>query len=127
MKNNCIERLASIAQKYKNIHLLILFGSRSQGLARDDSDWDFGFIGENFDSMPLFTDLQLLLETNHLDLVDLTRASALLRFRAAKDGTLIFESPHGQYEKFWLEAVNFWCESSSLFQVEYEAILKELG
>ncbi len=128
MRDEIAKKITAIAKKYKGLHLLLLFGSRSQGVARKESDWDFGYIADkDFDPLPLFTDLQLLLETNQVDLVDLTHASALLRFRAIKDGALLYEMPEGQYQKFWLEAVNFWCETSSLFQVEYEDILKELG
>ncbi len=122
------EKILHIAQNSPDLHLLLLFGSRARGVAQEESDWDFSYLADKqFDPLPLIVDLQLLLKTDKVDLVDLTRASGLLRFRAAKDGILLYENPKGQYQKFWLEAVNFWCDTSRLFQLEYEGILEELG
>ncbi len=128
MENSFLQQLTVIAQKYPALRLFLLFGSRAQGVARKESDWDFGYIGEgDFDSLPLYTELSLLLKTDSIDLVDLRRASALLRFRAVRDGKLVYEASKGQYQRFWLEVVNFWCENEELFKREYKGILEELG
>lgn len=128
MENNIIKHISAYSQKYKKVRLFLLFGSRSQSKAREDSDWDFGYIADDdFDPLPLYTDLFLILETNKVDLVDLSRASGLLRFRVAKDGIVLFESSKGQYQKFWHEAVNFWCDASSVIREEYDGLLEGLG
>lgn len=124
-----VKRLISdCAKKYSGLRFLLLFGSRTQGQARPESDWDFGYVAHReFDSMPLYTDLLLILESNQVDLVDLNRASGLLRYRAVKDGLLLFEAQKGEYEKFWLQVLNFWCDVSPLLQREYESLLEGLG
>ncbi len=120
-------QLFSCAKKYPQLRFLLLFGSRAQGKARPESDWDFGYLADReFDPMPLYTDLSLLLETNEIDLVDLNRASGLLQFRAVKDALLLFEVKKGEYERFWLQVLNFWCDVSPLLQREYDFLLEGL-
>lgn len=115
-------------KKYPGLRLVLLFGSRARGQARKDSDWDFGYLAEpDFDDVVLYTDLVLALETDHVDLVDLSRANGLLRYRAASENRLIYEASPGVYERFWLEAVHFWCENAALFRAEYDAIIEGLG
>lgn len=116
------------AKKYSELRFLVLFGSRAQGNARPESDWDFGYIADrSFDPMPLYTDLVLILESNDVDLVDLNRASGLLRYRIVKDSLLLFETKKGEYEQFWLQVLNFWCDVSPLLQREYNFLLEGLG
>lgn len=120
--------LNETAVGYDDLRLLILFGSRSRQEGRSDSDWDFGYIAnQEFDSGPLYTDIVLKLKTEKIDLVDLSHASGLLRFRAAQDAYLIYEASKGEYEKFWIAAVHFWCDAGPLIRVEYKAILERLG
>lgn len=128
MEINLKTQLFNCAKKYNELRFLSLFGSRAQGKARPESDWDFGYIADRgFDPMPLYTDLVLLLETNDVDLVDLNRASGLLQYRAVKDALLLFETKKGEYETFWLQVLNFWCDVSPLLQKEYNFLLEGLG
>ncbi len=120
-----IEKLATLHPK---LRLLVLFGSRARGDARESSDWDFGYIGErDFDEMALYTEIVLALGRDTVDLVDLSRANGLLRYRAAQDGKLIFEKKKGEYEAFWLQAVHFWCDAGLQIRQEYESLLENLG
>lgn len=113
---------------YPEVRLLLLFGSQARGEAHAASDWDFGYLADpGFDSLALYDDLVLLLKTDKIDLVDLDRAGGLLRFRAARDGVVLQERAPGEYEKFWFEAVSFWCDAGPLIQREYENILESLG
>ncbi len=127
IKKEISEQLTECAQKYKEMRLFLLFGSRAQGQAREDSDWDFGYVADkHFDSQLLYTDLVITLRTDHIDLVDLTRASGLLRFRVAKDNLVLYDNPKGQYQKFWFEAVSFWCDAGSIIREEYKKVLEDL-
>jgi len=120
--------ITHIAARYPSLKLLLLFGSRARNDATESSDWDFGYIADrDFDSVPLLTDLVLHFGTDRVDLVDLTRANGLLRFRAAQDGKVLFEKESGAYEKFWLQAVHFWCDAGPIIEREYEALLKRYG
>ncbi|MBA2322688.1 MAG: nucleotidyltransferase domain-containing protein, partial [Pseudonocardiales bacterium] len=90
------------------LRLLVLHGSRARGDHGPESDWDFGVLtnGE-IDLADLVSALTLLLGTDAVDVVDLRRACALLRFRAARDGIPIVERPDGEFLQFQLEAVRF--------------------
>jgi hypothetical protein len=61
-----------------------------------------------------------------VDLVDLTRASGLLRFRAARDGDTLFESRPGAADDFRLQAARFWCDAEPTLRRAYEGLLAEL-
>lgn len=127
MDKKIIQKIVTIAKKYPELELLILFGSRARGQAHENSDWDFGYCAsQKFDSISLNTDLVYLLGTDKVDLVDLSRASGLLRFRAASDGVSIYQKTNYEYEKFWLQAVNFWCDAGPIIRKEYDALLKRL-
>lgn len=55
MEDGIIKRLRTHAAQYKEVRLFLLFGSRSQGIAREESDWDFGYIADvGFDPPPLY-------------------------------------------------------------------------
>lgn len=127
MDKDTTQKLADIIKKYPELQLLMLFGSRARQDAQENSDWDFGFLAsKNFDSLSFYSDLSLLLRTDKLDLVDLSRANGLLRFRAARDGIALYQKTNQEYEKFWLQAVNFWCDAGPIIRTEYEALLRRL-
>lgn len=115
-----------ILEKHAELQLLILFGSRAREDAKEGSDWDFGYIApKNFDSTSLYTDLVVALGTDKIDLVDLSKASGLLRFRVARDGKVIYQKVNGIYERFWLQAVDFWCDAGPIIRAEYEALIRK--
>lgn len=122
------QEIISCITKYPEIQLFMLFGSRARGDARADSDWDFGYLAEsNFDPLLLLTDITLLLKTDKVDLVNLSKANGLLRFRVAKDGSVIYQKNGGEYEKFWLQAVHFWCDAGPIIRAEYEALFRRIA
>jgi len=49
-----------------------------------------------------------------------------LRFRAAGEGQVLHESQPGRFERFWLEAVSFWCDAQPILDAGYRAILEQL-
>lgn len=116
--------LRRLAAATDGLDVLFLYGSRSRGDAHAHSDWDFGFIGTSaFDMGGLLTRLVLALGTDRVDLADLTRASGLLRYRVARDGTLLFERTAGGADRFRLDAIRFWCDAGPIIEREYEHIL----
>lgn len=125
MNKNILNRINSLGKKYPEVQLLILFGSRARGEAKGTADWDFGYVAEkNFDSIQLYTELTLLIKTDKIDLVNLLNANGLLRYRVAKEGILVYQKREGEYEKFWLQAVDFWCDAGSIIRAEYDALLR---
>jgi predicted nucleotidyltransferase len=119
--------LADEARATPGLELLLLFGSRARGNAVAASDWDFGYLASPaLDVASLLAALVTRLGTDRIDVVDLRRASGLLRYRAARDGRLIFESRHGLVDRFRLDAAQFWCEAARILERGYERVLAEL-
>lgn len=118
-----------LAAAHPEIGALVLFGSRAIGEARPGSDWDFGVLPARGQGEPdlagLHRDLSLLLSTDALDLVDLTRASGLLRFRCARDGRMVFEQEAGVFHRFWLDAVRFWFDAEHVVAPALERFMDE--
>jgi predicted nucleotidyltransferase len=122
------ERLARVSARHPALRVLILFGSRARGDAIARSDWDLGYLaGPGVDHEGLLLDLVDGLGTDRIDLVDLSRAGAQLRFRAAGEGQLIFEVEPGVFARFWIEAVDFWCDAEPVLRAGYAEVLARLS
>ena len=120
-------RLAAVASACPGLDLLVLHGSRARGDAHERSDWDFAYLaGADFDVDGLLARLVETLVADRVDLVDLDRAGALLRFRVARDGVVLFERQQGCFERFWLDAVDTWCDLAPVLEPAYERVLKGL-
>ncbi len=120
--------IVECVQKYPKIELFMLFGSRARSDANQHSDWDFGYVAKSdFDPIELHTELILLLGTDHVDLVNLSRANGQLRYRVAKDGKKLYEKQKGAYETFWVQAVDFWCDAGPIIRAEYEALFRRIA
>jgi predicted nucleotidyltransferase len=95
------------AQAIPGLRLLVLHGSRARAEAQPGSDWDFAYQSNAaFDPDALLASLADRLNADRIDLVDLDRAGALLRYRVARDGVTIFERTSGDFERFWLASVD---------------------
>lgn len=117
-----------LAGRTAGLRLLLLHGSRARGEAHAGSDWDFGFIADGACDVPrLHAALASALGTDDVDLVDLERASGLLRQRVARDGTLVFERESGPRERFVIDAVTFWIDAGQTIREAQEAVLERLG
>ena len=122
-----LNALARVAAMTPGVQVLMLYGSRARGDARAGSDWDLGYLGDpSVDHAALLLAAVDTLGTDAVDLVDLRRASGLLRFRAALDGQAIFERAPGLVDQFRLEAAGFWCEAAGVLEPGLEAVLAEL-
>ena len=119
--------LEDLAAREPGLELLVLFGSRGRGDARPVSDWDFGYLADKtFHPEAFLGRLVQTLGTERVDLADLERAGALLRFRAAREGRAVHERTPGRFAEFWLAAVHFWCDAGPLIREGYEANLASL-
>src|SRR2546428_458791 len=107
-----MDALVQAARAAAGLELLMLFGSRARGDAQPGSDWDFGYLATAaFDPAALVGALVEIVGSDRIDLVDLGRASGLLRYRAARDGQLVHEARARPAERFCLEAAQFWCDA----------------
>ncbi len=110
-----------------SLTLAVLHGSRAREEARPDADWDIGVLADRRpDLAALVADLTAALGTDAVDVVDLRTASALLRFRAARDGIVLLERPVGTFEEFQLEAVRLWCDAGPVIRAAHGDVLAEL-
>lgn len=122
-----LQAVRAVADTMPGLELLVLIGSRARGNAHANSDWDFAHLGTSeLDVNQLAANLARTLRTDRIDLADLGRAGGLLRFRAARDGILIYESRKGLFRDFWFEAVRFWCDASPVLDASYDALLAKL-
>ena len=128
MDNRTVQEVITLVKQHTGISLFMLFGSRARGDATERSDWDFAYVADkSFDQSALFAELTALLKTDNVDLVNLSKVSGLLRYRVAKDGKLLYQSQKDQYEKFWLQAVTFWCDAGPIIRAEYDALLRRIA
>ena len=119
--------LSRIAAATPGLGLLLLYGSRARGDARTDSDWDFGYEADStFDPDALLARLADELKADKIDLTDLNRAGALLRHRAARHAVVLFEQTPGRFTRFWLNAVDTWCDLAPILEPIYAGVLEGL-
>ena len=125
--DSVFDGLVPAARGTLGLDLLILFGSRARGDARPGADWDFGYLADEAADIPgLLAALVEALEDDRVDLVDLRRASGLLRYRAACDGLLVYEATVDRFDRYRLQAARFWCDNAPVFERGYEEVLGAL-
>jgi predicted nucleotidyltransferase len=79
--SNRLPDAASLQRLFPQLRLLVMHGSRARGDAHAGSDWDFAYLaGEGFDELGLRAALTRTLGTDAVDVVDLERAGAVLRY-----------------------------------------------
>jgi predicted nucleotidyltransferase len=89
--------------KSLGVRALILFGSRAQELARDDSDFDFAVIGPS--TKAVYNQLYDLLSAKinklvNIDIVFLDNSPMELNMHVVKYGKLLFEDSPGVFADF---------------------------
>ena len=112
------------------LRLAVVHGSRARAgaPATGGSDWDIGVLADEPPDLPaLAARLTEILGTDEVDVVDLSRTSALLRYRAARDGMPLLERPSGEFQRFQLEAVQFWCDTETVIRSAHDGVLAALG
>ncbi len=101
-------RLREVCQEY-GIELVVLFGSRAKGQAREGSDYDVGVLRQEGmvsveDFLNLAYRLGQVLDMGDVDLVDLRRASPLLKYEAMRSGKVLYEAKPGVFNRFYVLA-----------------------
>lgn len=120
--------LERAARGRAGLKVVLLYGSRARDDAHGRSDWDVGYLAtQDFDAAAWLAELIEGLGTDHVDLVDLGRASGLLRYRAARDGRTVYEAAPGLADRFRLEAARFWCDAAAVLQRGYDDVLAGLS
>lgn len=116
----------SIAERHPAVRLIVLHGSRARGDAFEGSDWDLGYLADTgVDHLGLLGEFVAFLGTDDVDLVELDRASSLLRFGAAADGRCLYQRP-GEHQSFVLGATLFWCDVEAVIRRAAAGVLTGL-
>jgi predicted nucleotidyltransferase len=119
------ERLAGVPAA-RDVELVVLHGSRARGDAHPSSDWDVGVLGDAPDLAELAAAVTAIVGTDAVDVVDLARASALLRFRAARDGVALLDRTGEAFLDFRLAAITFWCDAGPVIRAAGDDVLAAL-
>lgn len=120
--------LADLARGATGLLLLLLVGSRARGDAHAGSDWDLAYLADPaFDPAGFTVEATVRLGTEAVDVVDLATATALFRYRAARDGALLFEALPGVHRAFVLAATLYWCDVEPVLRDAYASVLRSLG
>ena len=122
-----IATLDHVSTPFPDLVMLVLYGSRARGDSHAHSDWDLAYQAKaSFDPDALLAALAERLNADRIDLVDLDRAGALLRYRIARDAVVLVERDGGRFERFWLDAVGTWCDLAPVLEPLYARVLEAL-
>ncbi len=99
----------------KGLKLVLLFGSVVTGAVHKKSDIDLAFLFDKpADILALTNRVIRLLHTDTVDVVDLRRASPLLKFSAVKSGMLLYEKEPGLFNEFYSLAFRRYVDTKKL-------------
>ena len=116
---------AAVGRAHPALELVVLIGSQATGTAHEGSDTDLGVLGgPGLDLLAVHADLVTTLESDRVDVVDLERASAVLRRDAAASGRVVFERAPGRFVDFQVEASRFWCDAGSVITAAHQDVLR---
>ncbi|UJS20313.1 MAG: nucleotidyltransferase domain-containing protein [Candidatus Brocadia sp.] len=87
------------------------------------SDIDLAFLFDKpADILTLTNRIIRLLHTDHVDVVDLKRASPLLRYTSVKHGMLLYEREPGMFHEFYSLAFRRYVDTKKLRDAQTKAI-----
>ncbi len=105
------------------LELVVLFGSLAVGRLHKESDIDVGFLFDrSADVMDLVNRVTRMLGSDNVDVVDLRRASPLLRYAAAQKGIALYEREPGSFIRFYSLSYRMYVDTKKLRQARARAI-----
>ena len=130
-KNINIEDLTFLAKKY-NLALLVLLGSYgTENFKTGESDIDIAFLAgtalQGNRCMQLLNDLSMLFEYGNIDLIDLKKASGLLKYEIADKGRLLYESKNGFFLRYSLYCLRYYYDTKKFRVLKKEYFQEKLG
>ena len=127
---NFTEKVADFAEK-NNLRFVVLFGSRTKGNFREESDFDVAFLkkgrGKLFSSLSEYSAFvsefarHIGISPEKMDLVDLSQANILLRRQITEGGKLLCGNP-ADYEDYRSFAYRDFVDAKPLFDLEADFI-----
>lgn len=124
------DRLKPVFQD-EGLQLVLLFGSVVSGGSHRHSDIDIAFLFDTtVDILSLTNRVIRLLHVDNIDVIDLRRASPLLKFSAVNKGNLLYEREDGIFNTFYSLAFRMYIDAKKLRDARTSAIkhfLRERG
>ena len=109
--------------KEEGLRFVLLFGSAAQGRTHGRSDIDLAFSYDGpLDIVDLTNKVIGLLHSDSIDVVDLRRASPLMRFSAVKTGKLLYERTAGLFHEYCSFAFRIYADTKKLRDARVKAI-----
>ena len=116
------DRLTPLFRK-EGLQLVLLFGSIAKGSVHKKSDIDLGFLfDEPVDVLALTNEVSKLLHSDRVDVVDLRRASPLLKFSAVQNGKVLHERSNGLFNEFLSLTFRMYVDTKKLRDANGEMI-----
>lgn len=109
---------------HEGLRLILLFGSAATGKLHRRSDIDVAFLfDKTADILELTNKVIRLLRTDNVDVIDLRHASPVLKFAAAKEGKLLYESSPGLFHEFYSLAFRRYVDTGKL-RIAGQAVIR---
>jgi predicted nucleotidyltransferase len=119
------KELNKIADEYK-LNYLVLFGSRADRTAREDSDYDIAYSSKSdidYGEEALLTEkLAKVLRIKKIDIVNMSHAGPLLMKEVSDKGILIAEFTPSSFDKFQIYSFMQYVEAKPLFKMREEYV-----
>ena len=107
----------------EGLRLILLFGSVATGKVNKKSDIDLAFLFDKpIDMLALTNRVIRLLRTDNIDVIDLRRASPLLKYSAVRHGKPLYEREPGMFNEFYSLAFRMYVDTGKLRDAQAKAI-----
>jgi len=108
----------------KGLQLVLLFGSSVTGNRHSHSDIDLGFLfDDEVDILALTNKVIRLLKTDNVDVVDLKKASPLLKFSASRSSEVLFEKTPSLFNAFSSLAFRRYVDTKKLRDAQHSVVM----
>jgi predicted nucleotidyltransferase len=108
----------------QGLELVLLFGSVVSEIVHKQSDIDLAFLFDRpVDIVALTNEVIKLLHTNNVDIVDLKRASPLLKFSIVKNCMILYERQQGIFNEFYSLVFRMYNDTKKLRDAQATAIM----
>lgn len=131
-----ITKIKDLIAEDQSINFCYLFGSRSGSTFKVDSDYDIAIypvnsLNSKLDSLSYLSQIELKLEkllgTDKIDLVDLSDATPLLRFKVLKNGIILVDKNKSLRASIETKWINEYLDIKPFLDYRNKIILEQLS
>lgn len=125
-----IEKIKNIAESY-NLKLVLLFGSRAQGMAYQVSDFDIAYLSKKELSLEeesrLIIELAPIFRSENIDLVNLKKAPPLLFYAIFQNCQILYEEESLLFSTLRAYAFKRYIESKLFYEEKYKKLEAQIA